>query len=59
VAISSAARNPGLALLVATLNAAPNEITATVLAYLVVSVFTIVPYVVWRRRADHRTPNVA
>ena len=50
VAISSAARNPGLALLVATLNHAPTEITATVLAYLVVSAFTIVPYVMLRPR---------
>ena len=54
VAISSAARNPSLALLVATLNAAPDAITATVLAYLVISVFTIVPYVLWRRRAGTR-----
>jgi BASS family bile acid:Na+ symporter len=51
VAITSAARNPGLALLVATLNAAAPAIQATILAYLVVSVFAIVPYVVWRRRA--------
>src|SRR5262245_20067974 len=52
VAISSAARNAGLALLVATLNHAPPQITATVLAYLVVSVFAVVPYIAWRRRAD-------
>lgn len=50
VAISSAARNPGLAFLVATLNAAPPAITAAVLAYLVVAAFTLVPYVAWRRR---------
>jgi predicted Na+-dependent transporter len=50
VAITSAARNPGLALLVATLNAAPDAIKATVLAYLLVSVITIVPYVAWRRQ---------
>ena len=54
VAISSAARNPGLALLVATLNAASPEITATVLAYLVVSALTVLPYVLWR----HRTRQV-
>jgi bile acid:Na+ symporter, BASS family len=54
VAISSAARNPGLALLVATLNHAPTEITATVLAYLVVSAFTIVPYVMLRPREPTR-----
>ena len=40
VAISSAARNPGLALLVATLNNAIPEITRTVLAYLLVSALT-------------------
>ena len=51
VAISSAARNPGLALLVATLNAASPAINATVLAYLVVSALTVLPYVLWRRRA--------
>lgn len=50
VAISSAARNPGLALLVAALNRAPPEITATILAYLLVSAATLVPYVAWRRR---------
>jgi BASS family bile acid:Na+ symporter len=54
VAITSAARNPGLALLVATLNAAPDAIKATVLAYLVVSVLAIVPYVAWRRRGGAR-----
>lgn len=51
IAISSAARNPGLALLVASLNAAPPEITATILAYLLVSALTMIPYVFWRRRA--------
>jgi BASS family bile acid:Na+ symporter len=50
VAISSAARNPGLALLVATLNSAPAEVVAAVLAYLLVSAFVIVAYVVVRRR---------
>ena len=49
-AISSAARNPGLALLVATLNRAPPAITATVLAYLVIAALTLIPYVAWRRR---------
>ncbi|HEV8500455.1 MAG TPA: hypothetical protein VGR63_02675 [Casimicrobiaceae bacterium] len=54
VAISSAARNPGLALLVVTLNHAPAELNATVLIYLVVAAFTIVPYVMWRRRRATR-----
>jgi BASS family bile acid:Na+ symporter len=51
-AISSAARNPGLALLVATLNAAAPAVTATVLAYIVIAALTVIPYVAWRRRAD-------
>jgi BASS family bile acid:Na+ symporter len=51
VAISSAARNPGLALLVAALNRAPPEINATILAYLVVSALTVLIYVLLRRRA--------
>ncbi len=50
-AICSAARNPGLALLVATLNAASPPIIATVLAYLVFSALVAVPYAIWRRRA--------
>jgi BASS family bile acid:Na+ symporter len=57
VAIASAARNPGLALLVATLNAAAPAVKATVLAYLAVSVFAIVPYVVWRRLAGARATH--
>ena len=48
LAICSAMRNPGLALLVATLNAAQPAIIATILAYLVVSAFTVLPYVIWR-----------
>lgn len=49
-AISSAARNAGLALLVATLSAASPAINATRLAYLVISAPTALPYVLWRRR---------
>lgn len=50
-AISSAARNPGLALLVAALNQASPAITATVLAYFVIAALTMIPYVIWRRHA--------
>jgi BASS family bile acid:Na+ symporter len=50
VAISSAARNPGLALLVATLNRAAPEIGVTVLVYLVVAAVTVLPYGIWRYR---------
>jgi BASS family bile acid:Na+ symporter len=57
VAISSAARNAGLALLVTAVNNAPPAVKATVLAYLAVSVFAIVPYVVWRRHVgSHSAP---
>ena len=49
-AISSAIRNAGLALVVATLNKAVPAITATILAYVVISAFTVMPYLIWRRR---------
>ena len=49
VAIVSAARNPGLALLVATLNKAEPRVIATILAYLVVSILLVSAYVMWRR----------
>lgn len=51
VAITSAARNPGLALLVASLNNMPSPVYAVIVAYLLVSAFTVIPYMVWRRRA--------
>jgi len=57
MAISSAARNPGLALLVAALNRAPAEIHATILAYLLVSALTVLGYVIWRRRAAARASS--
>jgi len=50
VAISAAARNPGLALLAAALNAAPLGIKATILTYLVVAGLTVTPYAIWRSR---------
>lgn len=56
VAIDSALRNPGLALLVAALNHAGPEVTSTVLAYIVLSMLTTLPYVMWRRRAKSRPP---
>jgi len=49
VAICSAARNPGLALVVATRNALPPAVAATVLAYLVISALIVLGYVLWRR----------
>jgi predicted Na+-dependent transporter len=50
VAISSSARNPGLALLVVAVNAAPLAVKVTVLSYIIVSALTILPYMFWRRR---------
>lgn len=50
VAISSAARNPGLALLVATVNNAAPLVFATIIVYLVVAALTLTPYLLWRRR---------
>lgn len=50
VAISCAVRNPGLALVVASVNNAPATVTATIVAYLVFAALTVLPYVVWRRR---------
>jgi predicted Na+-dependent transporter len=50
LAIVSAARNPGLALLVAAVNGAAPAIIATVLAYPVVSALTVIPYLIWRHR---------
>ena len=54
LAIVSAARNPGLALVVATVNGAAPGTIATVLAYLVVSALTVVPYLIWRMYGDRR-----
>jgi len=51
-AIFSGARNTGLALLVATFNDAAAPVVAAVIATFVLSAFTIVPYVMWRRRGD-------
>jgi bile acid:Na+ symporter, BASS family len=50
VAISSSARNPGLALLVVAVNGAPLGVRIAVLSYIVVSALTILPYMFWRRR---------
>jgi BASS family bile acid:Na+ symporter len=59
VAITSAARNPGLALLVATVNAAQPAIIATVLAYVLVSLLAITPYAAWRHRKARRASAYA
>jgi bile acid:Na+ symporter, BASS family len=51
VAVCSAARNPGLALLVATQNGAPPTVVATIFVYLIVSALTLIPYVIYSRSA--------
>jgi len=51
VAVTSAARNPGLALLVATANRAPAEVSTAILAHLLVSAIVLTPYIVWRQRS--------
>jgi len=65
VAIIAAARNPGLALLVATQNNGEPRVIATILAYLVVSILLITAYMIWRHRlsrwairssSDHGAP---
>jgi predicted Na+-dependent transporter len=50
VAVGSAARNPGLALLVAQLNPTSPEVSAAVMTHLLVSALTITPYVMRRVR---------
>jgi len=50
VAISSALRNPGLALLVATSNSAPPEVAATIFAYLIWAAAATGVYIATRRR---------
>ena len=49
VAVCSAARNPGLALLVATQNAAPPTVVAMIFVDSIVSALTLIPYVIYSR----------
>ncbi|NJD26134.1 MAG: hypothetical protein FIB06_12085 [Betaproteobacteria bacterium] len=49
-AVLTAARNPGLAMVVATVNHAQPLVIATILAYLLFAALTVLPYVFWRRR---------
>ena len=52
MAIVSAMRNPGLALLLATANNSPPGVIAMILAYLLCSAAVVIPYVIWRRRVS-------
>ena len=56
-AIASAARNPGLALLVASLNSAQPQVIAAVLAYFIISAISALPYVIWRRQLISQPSN--
>ena len=51
VALMSAIRNVGLALLVASANHAPPELISTLFAYMLCAGLFVTPYVIWRRRA--------
>ncbi len=50
VAVISAMRNPGLALLLASTNNAAPGVIAMILAYLLCSALVVVAYVLWRRK---------
>jgi BASS family bile acid:Na+ symporter len=50
-AIAAAMRNPGLALVIATVNDAPPSVTAAVIGYALGLGLTIVAYLQWRKRA--------
>jgi BASS family bile acid:Na+ symporter len=50
-AIAAAMRNPGLALVIATLNQAPADVTASIIGYALGLAVTIVAYLRWRSRA--------
>ena len=50
LAVACAARNTGLAMMVAILNNAEPRVVATILAYLVISALSATPYIWWRLR---------
>ena len=54
LAIGTAARNAGLALLVVSVNHMPATVQAAVLAYLLLAALAITPYVIWRRTGSAR-----
>ena len=49
-AVASAMRNPGLALVIATLNRMPPDVTAAVIGYALGLAVTIIGYLQWRKR---------
>jgi BASS family bile acid:Na+ symporter len=50
-AIASATRNPGLALMIATVNRMPESVAAAVIGYTLGFAFTIIAFIRWRRRS--------
>ncbi|MFO1312148.1 MAG: hypothetical protein U1F41_08810 [Burkholderiales bacterium] len=58
-AIAAAMRNPGLALVIATVNRAPPDVTAAVIGYALGLAVTIVGYLQWRKRAATARSEVA
>lgn len=54
-AIAAAMRNPGLALVIATVNRTPPDVTAAVIGYALGLAVTIVAYLQWRKRAGSRS----
>jgi BASS family bile acid:Na+ symporter len=53
-AVAAAMRNPGLALLIATLNRAPAAVTEAIIGYAIGLAIAIVIYLQWRKRAGRR-----
>ena len=49
-AVAAAMRNPGLALVIATLNRAPPEVTATLIGYALGLGVTLLVFLQWRQR---------
>ena len=53
-AVAAAMRNPGLALLIATLNRAPAAVTEAIIGYAIGLAIAIVVYLQWRKRVGRR-----
>jgi len=56
-AIASAMRNPGLALVIATVNRLPPDVTAAVIGYALGLAVTIIAYLQWRKRVARTVPQ--
>lgn len=59
-AVAAAMRNPGLALLIASVNAMPVGVAASALAYAIGSALTITAFlVIWRKRKESNPPEAS